>query len=74
MIVEAIAIGTELLLGHTVNSNAARIGSRLADAGLDHHYSTAVGDHPGRMTATIKLALSRADAVSLVGRPRSGDA
>ena len=36
MIVEVIAVGTELLYGHTVNTNAAAIGSRLADAGLEH--------------------------------------
>ncbi|MDJ0925359.1 MAG: competence/damage-inducible protein A [Acidimicrobiia bacterium] len=67
MIVEAIAVGTELLLGHTVNSNAALIGSRLADAGLEHHFSTAVGDHPGRMVDAIRLAMGRADAVILTG-------
>ncbi len=36
MIVEVLAVGTELLLGQIVNSNAAEIGQRLAGAGLDH--------------------------------------
>lgn len=67
MIVEVIAVGTELLLGHTVNTNAATIGSRLADAGIDHHYSSTVGDNPGRMVAAIELALSRSDAVVITG-------
>jgi nicotinamide-nucleotide amidase len=67
VIVEVIAVGTELLLGQTVNTNAARIGERLADAGLEHHYSTAVGDDHGRMVAAIQLALSRADVVMITG-------
>lgn len=67
MIVEVIAVGTELLLGHTVNTNAARIGTRLADAGLEHPYSTVVGDDHGRMVAAIRLALGRADAVVIAG-------
>lgn len=67
MIVEVIAVGTELLLGQTVNTNAARIGTRLAEAGLDHQHSSAVGDHPDRMVAAIQLALSRADAVLICG-------
>lgn len=67
MIVEVIAVGTELLLGQTVNTNATRIATRLAEAGLDHQYSTAVGDNMGRMVDTIKLALRRADAVIITG-------
>lgn len=67
MIVEVIAVGTELLYGQTVNTNAARIGSRLGDAGLEHQYSSVVGDHPGRMEATIRLAMSRAEAVIITG-------
>ena len=67
MIVETIAVGTELLLGHTINSNVARIGTRLADAGLEHQYSTVVGDDHGRMVAAIRQALSRADAVLITG-------
>ena len=67
MIVEVIAVGTELLLGHTVNTNAARIGSRLADAGLEHQHSVVVGDDHDRMVAAIQLALRRADAVIITG-------
>ncbi|MDJ0498094.1 MAG: competence/damage-inducible protein A [Acidimicrobiia bacterium] len=67
MIVEVIAVGTELLLGQTVNTNAAQIGSRLADAGLEHQYSTVVGDDHDRMVAAIRLALSRADALVITG-------
>lgn len=67
MIVEVIAIGTELLYGQTVNTNAARIGSRLTDAGLEHHHSSVVGDHPGRMVEAIRLAVARSDAVIITG-------
>lgn len=67
MIVEVIAVGTELLYGQTINTNAAAIGARLADAGLEHQHSSVVGDHTGRMVAAIKLAASRADAVIITG-------
>jgi nicotinamide-nucleotide amidase len=67
LIVEVIAVGTELLYGQTVNTNAAEIGARLTDAGLEHQHSSVVGDHPGRMQDAIELALSRADAVIISG-------
>lgn len=67
MIVEVLAIGTELLLGQTVNSNAAMIGVRLAEAGLSHHFSSVVGDEQARMVSAIKLAMGRADAVIITG-------
>ena len=67
MIVELIAVGTELLLGQIVNSNAAAIGARLADEGFDAHYQVTVGDNLTRLTDTIRTALGRADAVILTG-------
>ncbi len=67
MIVETIAVGTELLLGQIVNTNAAEIGSRLADAGLDHFHQTVVGDNLERVADAIRLALARADAVIITG-------
>ncbi len=67
MIVEVIAVGTELLYGQTVNTNAATIGSRLADAGLEHWHSSVVGDNPDRMEDAIRLAMSRADALVITG-------
>lgn len=67
MIVEVIAVGTELLLGQIVNSNAAVIGAALADRGLDAHYQQVVGDNLDRVASTIKLALSRSDAVIITG-------
>lgn len=65
--VEFIAVGTELLLGQIVNTNASWIGSRLADAGLGHYRQTVVGDNFDRLVAEIKAAIERADAVVLSG-------
>ena len=67
MIVEIVAVGTELLLGQIVNSNASEIGSRLADAGLDHYRQTVVGDNLERGADAIRSALERADAVIITG-------
>lgn len=67
MTVEVIAVGTELLLGQIVNSNAARIGERLAESGLDHYRQTVVGDNVGRMTEAILEACARSDAVIITG-------
>ncbi|HSK95576.1 MAG TPA: competence/damage-inducible protein A, partial [Euzebyales bacterium] len=67
MIVEVIAVGTELLLGQIVNTNVAVIGTRLADEGFDAHYQVTVGDNLERLAATIRTAIERADAVILTG-------
>ena len=67
MIVEILAIGTELLLGQIVNSNATRIGERLAEAGLDHFQQTVVGDNGERIVAAIDAACSRAEALVITG-------
>ena len=67
MKVEVIAVGTELLLGQIVNGNAAEIGRRLAEAGLDHYHQVVVGDNLVRASAAISQALGRADAVIITG-------
>ncbi len=67
MIVEVIAVGTELLLGQIVNGNAAWLGERLAEEGFDAHFQVVVGDNPQRLTETIRTAIDRADAVILTG-------
>jgi nicotinamide-nucleotide amidase len=64
---EIIGVGTELLLGQIVNTNAAWIGQRLADVGWDCLRHTVVGDNEGRIADTIREALGRADAVILTG-------
>lgn len=67
MIVEVIAVGTELLLGEIVNSNLATIGARLAEDGFDAHYQQVVGDNVGRLSDSIRTAIGRADAVVMTG-------
>ena len=67
MIVEVLAVGTELLLGQTVNTNAAYLGERFAELGLDAHYQVVVGDNHDRMVDAIRTAFSRADALIITG-------
>lgn len=67
MIVEVVAVGTELLLGQIVNSNAAAIGAALAERGYDAHFQQVVGDNIDRISGAVSLAISRADAVIVTG-------
>lgn len=67
MIVEVVAVGTELLLGQIVNGNAATIGRRIAEEGHDAHYQTVVGDNIARIASAIEASSRRADAVILTG-------
>jgi nicotinamide-nucleotide amidase len=67
VIVEVLAVGTELLLGQIVNGNAATIGSALADQGLDAHFQVVVGDNLDRVVSAIRIALERADALIITG-------
>jgi nicotinamide-nucleotide amidase len=67
VIVEVLAVGTELLLGQIVNGNAATIGARLAEAGLDHYHQGVVGDNVERIVAAVRLATGRADALIITG-------
>ena len=67
MIVEVIAVGTELLLGQIVNNNAASIGAKLAESGIDAHYQTVVGDNIDRIAAALRIASQRADAIIVTG-------
>jgi nicotinamide-nucleotide amidase len=64
---EIIGVGTELLLGQIINTNAAWIGQRLADVGWDCLRHTVVGDNERRIAETIREALDRADAVIVTG-------
>lgn len=67
MNVEVLAVGTELLLGQIINSNGAHIGARLAEFGLDHYRQAVVGDNLERLTAAIREAAERADALIVTG-------
>lgn len=67
MIVEVIAVGTELLLGQIVNTNASYIGAALAELGFDANFQQVVGDNHERLAGSIELAISRSDAVIITG-------
>jgi len=67
MIVEVIAVGTELLLGQIVNSNTSTMGAALAERGFDAHYQQSVGDNLDRIASAIEIALGRSDAIIITG-------
>lgn len=64
---EILCVGTELLLGDIINTNAAHLARRLAELGIGVHHQSVVGDHPGRLREALSLALSRADLVITSG-------
>lgn len=64
---EILCVGTELLLGDIVNTNAAFLSQRLADLGICVYRHTAVGDNPQRLKAALKSALDSADLVITSG-------
>ncbi len=64
---EIITIGTELLLGHTVDTNSAYLAQQLADIGLNLYRITTVGDNEGRIAAAIREALGRCQVVIATG-------
>ncbi|MEF3304904.1 competence/damage-inducible protein A [Paenibacillus sp. GYB003] len=64
---EIIAVGTELLLGQIVNTNAQYIAAGCAGIGLNVYYQTVVGDNRERLKQSFGLAASRADVVIVTG-------
>ena len=64
---EVLCIGTEVLIGDIVNTNAAYLGKRLSEAGFNVYYHMVCGDNPARMTECMRLALSRSDLVFITG-------
>lgn len=67
MVVELISVGTEILLGNIVNTNAAFLAGECAALGLSCYYQTVVGDNEERLMDTIRRALKRADILILSG-------
>ena len=59
---EILCVGTELLMGDTVNTNAAYLSRSLAGLGINVFYHTVIGDNPTRLTDALSRALSRAVA------------
>lgn len=64
---EILAVGTEILLGDIVNTNAHYLSKRLADLGITVHYQTVVGDNEQRLLRAYELAFERADIVITSG-------
>jgi len=64
---EMIAVGTELLLGQIVNTNARFLSRRFAEMGVNLYFQTVVGDNAARIAEAIRLASGRADLVVLTG-------
>ncbi len=64
---EIIAIGSELLLGATIDTNSAYLARQLAAAGVNLYRKSVVGDNSERIAATLREALSRADLVICTG-------
>lgn len=64
---EIIAVGTELLLGQVVNTNATFLAEQLADLGIEVYYQTVVGDNRQRLDELLELAESRSELIILCG-------
>ena len=67
MIAEIISVGTELLLGHVIDTNSAFLSRRLAGLGISVYRKTAVGDNLARLSHSIREALDKADVVIITG-------
>lgn len=65
--VEILSVGTELLLGNIVNSDAQTLSRELSGLGLNVLYHSVVGDNPGRLKEAVALARSRADVIVTTG-------
>jgi len=64
---EIVSVGSEILLGQIVDTNAAFIARQLAALGLDLFQKTTVGDNLGRVAAALETALGRAEVVITTG-------
>ena len=64
---EIVTIGTEILLGHLVDTNSVHIARVLADHGVDVYAKHSVGDNTGRLAAMLDGVLARADGAVCTG-------
>ncbi len=64
---ELIAVGTEILTGQIVNTNAQFLSEKFAELGIDVYFHTAVGDNEGRLLSTLEVASKRSNLVILCG-------
>jgi len=64
---EIIAVGTELLLGGTANTDAQDVSKLLSELGINVYFHTVVGDNPERMKSAVEIAKNRADIIITTG-------
>lgn len=64
---EILCVGTEILIGDIVNTNAAYISKKLASLGINQYYQGVVGDNPARLERKINEALTRCDLLIMTG-------
>ncbi len=64
---EILSVGTELLLGNTVNTDAAELSDLLAGLGVNVFWHTVVGDNPKRLAEAVAVARARADLIITTG-------
>ena len=67
MTAEIIAVGTEILTGQIVNTNAQFLSEKLAEIGVDVYFQTAVGDNEARLLSLLEIASQRSNLVILTG-------
>jgi nicotinamide-nucleotide amidase len=64
---EIVVIGTELLLGQIIDTNAAYLAQQLSNIGVDLYYKSTVGDNKARIVDVLRLATGRSDIVITTG-------
>ena len=64
---EIIAVGTEILTGQIVNTNAQFLSEKLAEIGVDVYFQTAVGDNEALLLSLFEIASQRSNLVILTG-------
>lgn len=64
---EILSVGTELLLGNIVNTDARDLSEMLSELGINVFYHSVVGDNPERLEQSVKLAKTRADLIITTG-------
>ena len=64
---EIISVGTEILLGDIVNTNATYLAKDLALLGIDVYYQSSVGDNEARLVSAFEEGLKRSDIIITTG-------
>lgn len=64
---EILAVGTEILLGDIINTDAQYVSKRLANLGIEVYFQGVVGDNPSRLKEALQLAFSRSDLIITTG-------